>query len=82
MGGDGRRGWMYPFGPVLGVTSSVAPWALGLLPTPGLADWAWVVAAIAVSAVSRVGLRMAIVVLQKVGYGGQELEMLPRGCLE
>ena len=28
----------YPFGPVLGVTLSVAPCALGFLPTPGLAD--------------------------------------------
>jgi hypothetical protein len=40
VGGDRGRGCKYPFGPVLGVTSSVAPWALGLLPTPGLADWA------------------------------------------
>jgi hypothetical protein len=25
---------------VLGVTSAVAPWAFGFIPTPGLADWA------------------------------------------
>lgn len=40
VGVDGGGGRGYPFGPVLGVTSSVAPWALGLLLTPGLADWA------------------------------------------
>lgn len=36
---------MYPFGPVLGVVSSVAPWALGFIPTPGFADWAFVIEA-------------------------------------
>ena len=49
-------------GAVPGVTSSVAPWSLGLLPTPGLADWACVVAATAANAASRVGLKTAIVV--------------------
>lgn len=60
-GNDGEGVSMYPFGPVLGVTSSVAPWALGLLPTPGLADWACAVAATAANATRRVGLRTAII---------------------
>lgn len=49
----------YPFGPVVDVTSSVAPLALGLDPTPGFADWAveWAARAKVARAM---GLRLAI----------------------
>lgn len=57
-GAEGLYG-AYPFGPVVDVTSSVAPLALGLDPTPGFADWAvdWAARAKVARAI---GLKMAI----------------------
>lgn len=58
--GKGR----YPLGPVVGVTSSVAPCALELEPTPGLLDCALTVTA-AARAATIAGLRNAIVDYEK-----------------
>lgn len=57
------KGW-YPLGPVVGVTSSVAPCALGLEPTPGSLDCALTVTA-AARAAAIAGLRNAIVDYEK-----------------